>query len=187
MGQARTTDVGTVLVLLAEDEPAVRGLVKKILERAGFRVLPAEDGEAAWELASALDEPIDLLITDVVMPRLYGTDLASRLARVQPELPVLFMSGYTDNDRLRRGVLDPGEAFLEKPFSPDELLGAARRLLACAPSRERAPVEHAGAVACDAVTGEAAEPEAVEPEVAEPDAVDPGVVDPDVVDPLPGS
>ena len=146
MEETRTMDAGTVLVLLAEDEPAVRGLVKKILERAGFRVVAAEDGEAAWELAESLDHPLDLLVTDVVMPRLYGTELASRLAVVQPDLPVLFMSGYTDNERLRRGALDPGQAFLEKPFTPEELLQTARRLLAGGePADEEGALEHAGA------------------------------------------
>lgn len=165
MEEARTVDAGTVLVLLAEDEPAVRGLVKKILERAGFRVLAAEDGEAAWELAEALDHPLDLLVTDVVMPRLYGTELAARLAEAQPHLPTLFMSGYTDNERLRRGALDPGQAFLEKPFTPDELLRTARTLLAGARS--------AGA--------EAAEDE------EEPGVEPVGVTEPGAEEPLPES
>lgn len=129
MDNPQTTDTATVLVLLVEDEAAVRGLVRKILERAGFRVLVAEDGEAAWAMAEEMGGAIDLLVTDVVMPRMYGTELADRISRLQPGLPILFMSGYTDNERIRRGALEPGQAFLEKPFTHAELLQAARQLL----------------------------------------------------------
>ena len=130
MGEAKPKDdTRTILVLLAEDEAAVRGLVRKILERAGYTVLVAEDGERAWDAAGRQPGRLDLLVTDVVMPRMYGTELADRITRLRPGLPVLFMSGYTDNERLRRGTLDPGQAFLEKPFTPQQLLAHVRALL----------------------------------------------------------
>lgn len=123
---------GTVLVLLAEDEASVRGLVRKILERAGYTVLVAEDGASALEVAAKQPAELDLLVTDVVMPRMHGTRLAEHITTLHPGLPVLFMSGYTDDERLRRGALDRCQSFLEKPFTPTQLLDTVRSLLECA-------------------------------------------------------
>ena len=136
MRDTKPTDgTPTILVLLAEDQVSVRRLVRKILERAGFTVLVAEDGESAWDAAGRQPGRLDLLVTDVVMPRMYGTELAERITRLRPGLPVLFMSGYTDDERLRRGKLDPCQAFLEKPFTPQQLLDTVRTLLECTRDR----------------------------------------------------
>jgi CheY-like chemotaxis protein len=117
------------VVLVAEDEPAVRGLARRILERRGFRVLEAADGVEALEIAQAHRDRIDLLLTDAIMPRLGGRDLARRLAEQQPDVRVLFMSGYAESEIVHRGLLDPGIAFLEKPFTADELAAAVRTTL----------------------------------------------------------
>jgi signal transduction histidine kinase len=115
-------------VLLVEDEDAVRNACRRILERAGYRVLEANSGPQA--LAEIANEPIDLLLTDVIMPGgLSGRDLADRLQQGQPDLPVLFMSGYSADAIATRGILDPGVTVVEKPFSSSDLLGKVRELL----------------------------------------------------------
>ena len=115
-------------VLLVEDEDAVRNACRRILERAGYRVLEANSGTQA--LAELASEPIDLLLTDVIMPGgLSGRDLANRLQQGQPDLPVLFMSGYSADAIATRGILDPGITVVEKPFSSSELLGKVKELL----------------------------------------------------------
>jgi two-component system, cell cycle sensor histidine kinase and response regulator CckA len=117
-------------VLLAEDEPAVRQLARRVLTRAGYTVLEAEDGVAALETAGQARPAVDLLLTDLIMPRMGGRELARRLREERPTLCVLYMSGYADTDRELE--LSDTEAFLEKPFNPvalaakvDELLRAA--------------------------------------------------------------
>lgn len=126
--QEDLTMIGKV-VLVAEDEPAVRGLARRILERRGFRVLEAADGVEALEIAQLHHDRIDLLLTDAIMPRLGGRDLARRLAEQRPDVRVLFMSGYAESEIVHRGLLDPGIAFLEKPFTADELTAAVRTTL----------------------------------------------------------
>ena len=114
---------GTVLV--AEDEEGVRDVVRRVLERGGYRVLTAADGAEALEVLEAArqaDEPLDLLLTDVVMPGMNGLDLADRISEAHPGLPVLFMSGYNESEALRKRTSEDPEVFLAKPFSPDELL-----------------------------------------------------------------
>jgi signal transduction histidine kinase/CheY-like chemotaxis protein len=115
---------GSHTILLAEDEDIVRELVTAILEQRGYNVLAAEDGERALSVAAAFPKRIDLLVTDVVMPRRGGRDLATALVTERPEVKVLFMSGYTDDAAIRRDVLDVGIPFLQKPFSADELAEA---------------------------------------------------------------
>jgi PAS domain S-box-containing protein len=124
---------GHETVLLVEDDPAVRGLASKLLERWGYRVLVAPGGAEAIERSRAEAGPIDLLLTDVVMPRIGGREVADQLVRERPGLKVLFMSGYTENAIVHHGVLDPGVALIQKPFSPAafgrkvrEVLGQAR-------------------------------------------------------------
>ncbi len=112
-------------ILVAEDEPIVRGLAQEILQDHGYRVLAANDGIQALEMARQHDGSIDLLLTDVVMPRMGGGELARRLQARRPEMRVLYMSGYTDHFLLRQDWLGPGAAFLQKPFSPE---GLARRV-----------------------------------------------------------
>jgi two-component system, cell cycle sensor histidine kinase and response regulator CckA len=104
-------------ILLVEDEPAVRQLALRILQRADYDVIAASSGEEAIELAHRADPPIDLLLTDVVMPGMGGPELAQQLTDRLPGLKVLFMSGYTADASIRRA----GTAFLEKPFSPAAL------------------------------------------------------------------
>ena len=108
-------------VLLVEDEKAVRVLARIFLQRAGYKVLEAEGPSAAIELASQTSEPIALLLTDVVMPGGSGTDLYAQLSSVQPDLKVIYMSGYTDATAIRHGLLKPGVAFLQKPFTAQSL------------------------------------------------------------------
>jgi CheY-like chemotaxis protein len=115
-------------VLLVEDEPTLRTLVRAMLEPVGCRVVEAASGTDALRVAAGIEGPIDLLLTDVVMPGLNGREVAERLAgRVKS---VLFMSGYTDDEVLRRGVETAGTGFLQKPFSAAELLERVRKALA---------------------------------------------------------
>jgi CheY-like chemotaxis protein len=113
---------GTETVLLVEDLSAVRAVTREVLERYGYSVLTAADGEAALEVAAAYAGQIDLLLTDVVIPKLSGRDVADRLAAMRPGLKVLYMSGYTDDAIVRHGVLQAGIAYLQKPFAPDALV-----------------------------------------------------------------
>jgi two-component system, cell cycle sensor histidine kinase and response regulator CckA len=137
--QARTPPVGLTLppaatmngetILLVEDDPQVRMIVARMLEVTGYRVIAASDGEEALRQAGSVDGRIDLLLSDVVMPGIGGRELAERLREVQPEAAVLHMSGYTDDAVIRRGVLERGAAFIEKPFSAVELGRRVRQLL----------------------------------------------------------
>jgi signal transduction histidine kinase/CheY-like chemotaxis protein len=116
-------------VLLVEDQDDVRNLSLRILEREGYVVLAAASGQAALTLATSHDGRIHLLLTDVVMPGLSGREVAEQLAALRPGIRVLFMSGYTDNVIAQRGVLDPGMAFLSKPFTPETLAAKVRDVL----------------------------------------------------------
>jgi CheY-like chemotaxis protein len=127
-GAAGAAD-GTRTVLLVEDEDAVRGLARRVLERRGYRVLEAASAPEALERAAAEDGVIDLLLTDVVMPGPSGRDLAERVLQIRPSTRVLYMSGYTEDEIIRRGVLGEGTAFLEKPFTPDALERKIREVL----------------------------------------------------------
>ena len=120
---------GNETVLVAEDVAAVRHVTRKMLERYGYRVLEAADGTTAEQLAASLNEPIDLLLTDVVMPDVNGWDLAERLRAQRPALRVLFMSGYTDDAIVRHGILQDGIAYLQKPFTPVSLARKVRAVL----------------------------------------------------------
>jgi PAS domain S-box-containing protein len=116
-------------VLLAEDEELVRKMAKRVCESAGYQVIVAPDGVEALRLAAAYPEPIHVLITDVVMPRLGGRELAEQLTRQRPGLPVLYMSGYTQDVVIDHGVAHQGLAFLQKPFTQAALLYKLRELL----------------------------------------------------------
>jgi two-component system, cell cycle sensor histidine kinase and response regulator CckA len=120
---------GTETVLLVEDSPAVSGAARNILNRCGYVVLEAPNAEAALALAATRQGPIHLLLTDVVMPGMSGRELGDRFTAIRPETKVLFMSGYTNDAVLRRGVLASGIAFLQKPFSPDALATKVRGVL----------------------------------------------------------
>jgi CheY-like chemotaxis protein len=120
---------GTETILFVEDEESVRELVRDYLGTIGYRVLQAVDGVQALEIAAAHKGPIHMLITDVVMPRLSGRELASRLAAERRDLKVLFISGYTDDSVFRHGVLEGGVAFLQKPFNLKALAKKIREVV----------------------------------------------------------
>ena len=120
---------GTETVLFVEDEESVRELVRDYLGRSGYRVLDAADGIQALEMAGAHRGPIHILVTDVVMPRLSGRELVTRLSAARPDLKVLYISGYTDDSIFRHGVLEGGVAFLQKPFNLKDLAQKIRQVL----------------------------------------------------------
>jgi PAS domain S-box-containing protein len=120
---------GSETILLAEDETVVRDLVQEILEQAGYTVLAAPDGREALKLSKTHSGGIDLVVTDVVMPGMSGRELAERLWLSRPDTKVLYISGYTDVDVFDPGVLDPGSAFLQKPFSASDLAQRVRQVL----------------------------------------------------------
>jgi len=115
--------------LVVEDEESLRGLAKIILEKQGYEVLTAFDGQHALEVCQEFQRPIHLLLTDVVMPRLSGTELARQILQYQPKITVLYTSGYTENVVLLSGIKDAELAFLQKPYSPLKLLEKVRELL----------------------------------------------------------
>jgi PAS domain S-box-containing protein len=125
----RPVEGGRETVLVAEDDAAVREVVAKSLTNRGYTVLRAPDGQTALEMAHGLAGRVDLLLTDIVMPGITGRELAQTLAVEHPKLRVLFMSGYTDDAVVRRGVLEEGMPFLQKPFTSDALALKVREVL----------------------------------------------------------
>ncbi len=117
------------VVLVVEDEQAVLGMTARLLESEGYRVLSAGDGAEALEAIRAGIGRLDLVITDVAMPSMNGRELAAHLRELRPGLPVLFMSGYTDDEMVRRGLIEPDHPFLSKPFTLEILAGAVRVLI----------------------------------------------------------
>ncbi|BAH38784.1 putative two-component hybrid sensor and regulator [Gemmatimonas aurantiaca T-27] len=120
---------GTEHILLVEDDGAVRKATTSLLTRAGYRVTAADSAFAAWELLEAMPEPPDMVLSDVVMPQVSGPEFAARVAVQYPTIPVLFMSGYADDDAVMQGIASNSLHFVAKPFSAGQLLGAVRRLL----------------------------------------------------------
>jgi two-component system cell cycle sensor histidine kinase/response regulator CckA len=120
---------GTETVLVVEDEAPVRSVARQVLERHGYTVLEAPSAEAALDIATRYSGTIHLLLTDVVMPGLNGRELATRLANLRPDARVIFMSGYTDDAVTRHGVLEPGSAYVQKPFTPDAIARKVREVL----------------------------------------------------------
>jgi DNA-binding response OmpR family regulator len=129
-----TTLHGSETVLLVEDETLVRGLLVRVLSDCGYRVLEARDGVEALAVASAHLEPIDLLVTDVVMPRMGGVALARRLRAVRPGLPVLFVSGHPEERTAGRTREVVSGNFLQKPCAPRDFLARVRETLDAARS-----------------------------------------------------
>jgi CheY-like chemotaxis protein len=124
------------LVLVVEDDLAIRGLVRRTLEGAGLVVIEAENGRQALDIFGLGGEAPRLVLTDVIMPEVNGRELSDALADLHPNLPILFMSGYTGEDVLARSLLPETAPFLQKPFAPEELLSRVRGMLAGASPSE---------------------------------------------------
>ncbi|MFH1931464.1 MAG: PAS domain S-box protein [Pseudomonadota bacterium] len=120
---------GSEAVLIVEDDAALRNLAQKTLHLYGYSVLEAENGEEALRVSKEHEGPIHLMITDVVMPKMGGKEVAERLQPLYPQMKVVYMSGYTDNAIAHHGVLEPGLNYLEKPFTPEGLARKVREVL----------------------------------------------------------
>jgi CheY-like chemotaxis protein len=120
---------GTETILVVEDEPMVRDLACRGLREKGYAVLEAPNGAEALRLLADRAIRVNLVISDVVMPAVGGRELGQELARLEPGLPVLYMSGYTGDDVIQRGLLDPDAPFQQKPFSPEGLARKVREML----------------------------------------------------------
>ena len=120
---------GMETILLVEDDPQVRAAATSVLRHCGYCVLEASNGGEALLTCEQHDATIDLLLTDIVLPKLSGRHLAERLTVLRPEMKVLFMSGYTDGAILQNGMLGSDVAFLQKPLTPDALSRKVREVL----------------------------------------------------------
>ncbi len=120
---------GSETVLLVEDQPDLRELTIELLESGGYRVLEAKNGAAAISISKEYGETIHALVTDVVLPEMNGTVLATRIKELRPDVKVLYMSGYAGNPAARLGVLASGSAFIQKPFTKTSLLNDLRGVL----------------------------------------------------------
>jgi two-component system, cell cycle sensor histidine kinase and response regulator CckA len=125
----RTIPAGTETVLVVEDEAAVRNLLRRVLQSCGYTILEAQDGKEALEIAQRHAGRIDLLVTDLVMPKMSGRELAERLTQARPGMRTLMMSGYSNDVVIRQGALQASVAFLQKPFSPIDLARKVREIL----------------------------------------------------------
>jgi PAS domain S-box-containing protein len=122
-------DSGSETILLVEDENSVRDLAERMLRSRGYKVLPARHGADALRIAFESSDQIDIVVTDVVMPGMNGREFVEALHERTPGIPVLYMSGYTDDDIIRRGLMDSSVAFLQKPFTAKGLAGLVRSVL----------------------------------------------------------
>jgi signal transduction histidine kinase len=120
---------GAETVLLVEDDQCVRKLLRRVLERRGYRIVEAPDGEAAFRMFEERSGEIDLVLTDMVMPRMNGRELAERIRTIHPDLKILFMSGHTEDVLVNTGALDPGMKLLTKPLRPEALAASVREAL----------------------------------------------------------
>ena len=121
---------GSATILVVDDEPMIRALTRRALERYGYHVLEAEDGDAALELIrSEAGHQVNAAVLDVVMPRMDGRELGERLRRERPDLGILYISGHTGDELARRLLLDASVPFLQKPFPPDELVERVQGIL----------------------------------------------------------
>jgi CheY-like chemotaxis protein len=127
---------GGETVLLVEDNESVRDLAREALARNGYRVLEATNGEEGLRIATAHAGGLSLVVTDVVMPVMGGRELAARLLATSPNLPILFTSGYTDDSIVNDTATHPATSFIQKPFTPESLLGAIRDMLDRSGARE---------------------------------------------------
>ena len=129
LDESRPDARGTETILLVEDEGAVREVARRVLAGLGYTVLEARHGADALTVSRAHDGPIHALVTDVVMPEMGGRELACEIRKQRPGLPILYVSGYTEDELLRRGVLESGTELIRKPFQPLELARVVRHLL----------------------------------------------------------
>jgi CheY-like chemotaxis protein len=120
---------GSESVLVVEDDPQLRAVILRRLRSLGYRTLDACDASTAIDTLAADPRPVDLLLTDLVMPGIDGRALASRLLADRPELKVLFMSGYSEHVAVKTSALGPADHFIAKPFSSQDLSAAVRRAL----------------------------------------------------------
>jgi len=127
--RVKTIPQGTETILLVEDEEQIRKTSMEVLETLGYKIIDAKDGEEAMRVAESYKGDINLLLTDVVMPKMNGKDLAKKIKSIHPELSILFMSGYTDDIMSRHGVLEEDVHFLGKPFTPMTLAVKVREAL----------------------------------------------------------
>lgn len=118
----------TAVILVVDDDPAVRQVAARVLQRAGYRVLQAGEGVEALDVARGYPGRLDLLLTDVVMPGMNGRELSERLIEERPDTRLLYMSAYTEDEVILRGVR-VGINFLYKPFSLEDLTEAVRQVL----------------------------------------------------------
>ncbi len=128
-GEAESAPKGAETILIVEDEDIVRALTRRILEESGYQVIEASNGVEALSIVERRDYKIDLLLTDVVMPEMGGRELAEKLALIQPNLRVLFTSGYTDDAVIRHNVIETDTNFIQKPFAFDTLAHKVRECL----------------------------------------------------------
>lgn len=140
-----TLPPGTESILIVEDEPAVRRLAASVLRSSGYRVQEARDATEAYALIQA-KQPFDLVITDVIMPKMSGKELYDQIRVIAPRIKVLFMSGYTDDALAHHGVLGPELSFLEKPFSPSRLAHKVREVIGKSNGHSQSAVKNGNAL-----------------------------------------
>ncbi len=136
---------GSETILIVEDNELVRNLTSEALKQYGYRVIEAPGGEHALKITREYGEKIDLLLTDVVMPGLNGREVADQIVSIRPGIRVLYMSGYSDNAIVQHGVLSSGLAFIEKPFSPENLAEKVRQVIHSSPPPKNPPSQALGA------------------------------------------
>ncbi|HMI57014.1 MAG TPA: response regulator, partial [Gemmatimonadaceae bacterium] len=125
----RSSPQAPATILLVEDESALRSLMRRIMERSGYVVLEAEHGAQALDRCESHEGAIDLVVSDIVMPTMGGQEMAHRLREVRPNSRLLFVSGFTDDEVMQQGMIIPGSAYLQKPFSPASLVAKIGEML----------------------------------------------------------
>ena len=125
----RDKDGRTGTILLVEDSDVVRDVVARMLEAGGFTVLPASSGDDALSISRRRDAPIDLLLTDIVMPEMNGVELADRLEREHPDMRILFMTGYAEAVVVNEGILGKHRECIGKPFTQEQITKRVRKIL----------------------------------------------------------
>lgn len=133
--RSRKVERENATILIVEDDASLRTACRRLLERDCYAVIAAADGHEAILLANAFSARIDLILTDMVLPGLSGCEIVARLRSKRPDIRVLYMSGYADDEICRRGLPNESVRLLEKPFTAIQLLNAVRASLHLAPDR----------------------------------------------------